>query len=529
MADATSSLVGDRYRLLEQLGRGGMGTVWRAVDELLLRQVAVKHVALPPELDDRDREAARARVIREAQAAARLSHPATVTVFDVVEDDGNVHIVMELVEAPSLAEQVARSGPMEVDRAARLGLALAAALDAAHRKEIVHRDVKPSNVMLLPSGAVKLADFGIASVKDHPSLTRTGQVIGSPSYMAPEQALGQPATPATDWWGLGATLYFALEGRPPFDRPGALPTLTAVVDEEPAPATRAGPLAPALTRLLAKEPSERPTARDLEGLLAPHTDPDRAGNEAEGQARSVLATALGRPPAAPPAASPPPPPSPPPLPSTPPDPPPAPARQPAPPVPPSTTTPRGLALVAAAIALLVVAALVARSGDGGGGGTQTPATPTTTASAPAVPAGWVTYTDPKVGYRVAHPAGWKVERLDATRTDITDPATGSYLRLDWTATPGPSPEGAWSSLSRSFGSRHDAYQEIRIEPTTYKGFDAALWEYAYSSGGARLHAANLGLVTATHGFALNFQTPEDRWASSQPLFETFKASFEVPR
>jgi hypothetical protein len=148
----------------------------------------------------------------------------------------------------------------------------------------------------------------------------------------------------------------------------------------------------------------------------------------------------------------------------------------------------------------------------------------TTAAPEGAPPGWVTYTDPKVGYRIAHPPGWRVTPLDGTRTDITDPGTGTYLRVDWTDKPGPSPEGAWESLSRSFGARHEAYQEIRIEPTTYKGFDAALWEYAYTSGGARLHAVNLGMVTGRYGFALNFQAAESRWAE----FEAFKASFQVP-
>lgn len=226
-----------------------------------------------------------------------------------------------------------------------------------------------------------------------------------------------------------------------------------------------------------------------------------------------------------------------------------PARRPAPPPvspAPSAASGRSPSRGPAIAALLVVVALLAgavawassRGGDGAGpaepttttagaGSTTAPGAPATSASA-GVPGDWVAYTDAKVGYRIAHPPGWTVKALDATRTDITDPATGTYLRVDWTATPGPSPEGAWAALSKSFGSRHEAYQEIRIEPTTYKGLDAAEWEYAYSARGARLHAVNLGTVTPTHGFALNFQAPEDRWASSQPLFEAFKASFQPP-
>ena len=498
LEEIAQRVVGGRYRLLEPLGRGGMGTVWRALDELLRREVAVKHVALPPGLEGPERGAVRERVMREARAAAKLNHPASVTVFDVLEDHGSVYIVMELLDAPTLAEVVQRRGRLRPEEAARLGLELVGALDAAHRLGIVHRDVKPSNVMMLATGAVKLTDFGIASVKDHPSLTGTGQVIGSPSYMAPEQALGQQSGPETDWWGLGATLYFAMEGRPPFERPGTLPTLTAVVNDEPAPAEQAGPMAPVLRRLLTKEPSQRPGAQELRKLLRP------------------LAAAAG--PGAPV---------------------PEPAAPPATPM--SGRSPsRGPAMAAlVVVALLAGAVAWASSRGGGAGGTAGPTTargPVTTAPAgpeppsasAGVPGDWVTYTDPKVGYRVAHPPGWTVKALDGTRTDITDPTTGSYLRVDWTATPGPSPEGAWASLSKSFGSRHEAYQEIRIDPTTYKGFDAAAWEYAYSARGARLHAVNLGMVTPTHGLALNFQTPEERWASSQPLFEAFKASFQPP-
>ncbi|MGI8686362.1 MAG: protein kinase domain-containing protein [Acidimicrobiales bacterium] len=556
--ETTDRVVGGRYRLLEALGRGGMGTVWRAVDGLLKREVAVKHAELPLGLDGRERAAVRQRVMREAQAAARLSHHASVTVFDVLEEDGSVYIVMELVDAANLSERVDSRGPLTAAEAAQLGLELVGALEAAHRQGIVHRDVKPSNVML-PPGAVKLADFGIASVKDHPSLTSTGQVLGSPSYMAPEQALGQPIGPEADWWGLGATLYFAVEGRPPFERPGALPTLTAVVSDSPAATTNAGALAPVLERLLAKEPAQRPGASELRRLLSPIA---AAAPPAPGPPVAAAPPATSPPAAAgPPATSPPVTagapatsryaPTGPPAPAavrrpaatadepvrT--DPPPAP-RPPAarPDRPPSGDPDRRRAQRSMLGALLLVAVLLAaavwsrsRGDDGPPQAGQSERTATSATTAPAgdgVPADWVTYTDPKVGYRVDHPPGWKVRPLDATRTDITDPATGSYLRVDWTATPGPSPEGAWEALSQSFGSRHEAYQEIAIEPTTYNGFDAATWEYAYTARGARLHAVNLGLVTGTHGFALNFQTPEDRWASSQPLFAAFKASFRPP-
>lgn len=530
--ETASRVVGGRYSLSDQLGRGGMGTVWRAVDGLLQREVAVKHVALPPGLDGPERAAVRDRVMREAQAAARLSHQTSVTVFDVLEDDGSVYIVMELVDCANLAELVESRGPLTPPRAAQLGLELVGALEAAHRRGIVHRDVKPSNVMMLPTGAVKLTDFGIASVKDHPSLTSTGQVLGSPSYMAPEQALGQRSGPEADWWGLGATLYFALEGRPPFERPGALPTLTAVVNESPAPTTNAGAMAPVLARLLAKEPGQRPGAPELRRLLRPLAAPAPAPPEPEPATPTAPQRRVEP---VPPAPAPPEPPSEPPE-----------LQRRVGPVRPTAAgrgptgrrrhRSQGPVIAGFVVVAILVAGIVAWSGSNDD---RSPATTPTTAASPGpsaapaapaapVPADWVTYTDPKVGYRISYPAGWQVRPLDGTRTDITDPATGSYLRVDWTATPGPSPEGAWESLSKSFGSRQKAYQEIAIEPTTYKGFDAAAWEYAYTARGARLHAVNLGMVTGDYGFALNFQTSEERWSSSQPLFDAFKASFQVP-
>ena len=558
--ETAQRLVGGRYTLLEPLGQGGMGTVWRARDELLRREVAVKHVTLPPAVEGADPPALRQRVMREAQAAARLSHPGSVTVFDVLEDAGSVHIVMELLDAETLAETVDSRGPLEVHEAARIGLELVGALDTAHRLGIVHRDVKPGNVMLLRNGGIKLADFGIARVQDDPGLTGTGQVIGSPSYMAPEQAMDGTVGPAADWWGLGATLYYAVEGRPPFERAGALPTLTAVVNDDPSPAERAGPLAPLLGRLLAKDPALRPDASELRARLRALAEPEEAtrstwattvGDE-DGPAREDGTTRVDSapPPVAPPLVARPP--------VAPTAPPPAPAPAPAPPPPGRTRRDpaparhpgagggrpgRGLAVAALLAGVALLVALLGwtaspsddREETAAGETTETTGTPETTgagsprtAATEAAPGDWVTYTDPKVGYRIAHPPGWQVKPLDGTRTDITDPATGTYLRVDWTDTPGPSPEGAWEGLSRSFGARHEAYEEIRIDPTTYKGFDAAVWEYEYTSGGARLHAVNLGMVTGRYGFALNFQAAESRWDESQDEFEAFKASFQVP-
>jgi eukaryotic-like serine/threonine-protein kinase len=264
---APERVVADRYVLKAPLGRGGMGVVWHAHDTVLGRAVAVKEVVFPPTMPDDERRAAHARVLREARAAARLNHPGAVTLYDVVQDQGHPFIVMELVPATTLADLVRTEGPLEPWRAAELGGQLVGALEAAHRAGIVHRDVKPGNVMVGEDGGVKLADFGVASLQGDPQLTATGLVIGSPAYMAPEQAAGEPSGPPADFWALGATMYFAVEGEPPFEKASSIATLAAVVNDDPRPMRRAGPLAPVIAALLVKDPAARPSGPQLRAQL----------------------------------------------------------------------------------------------------------------------------------------------------------------------------------------------------------------------------------------------------------------------
>jgi hypothetical protein len=277
-ASADRRPVAGRYVLGGPLGRGGMGTVWRADDLLLGRPVAVKEVELPGGPPGPDRDALRERALREARAAARLNHPGAVTLHDVVEADGRLFLVMELVEAPTLGELVERSGPLPPAAAARVGLELLAALEAAHRAGIVHHDVKPANVMVTADGRVKLADFGIASLQDDTQRTlgvagagdrALTAAFGSLPYVAPEQAGDRPAGPAADLWALGATLWFAVEGAAPFRRPTPAATLAAILHDPPARPWRAGPLEPVLLALLAKDPAGRPSAVELRRLLEP--------------------------------------------------------------------------------------------------------------------------------------------------------------------------------------------------------------------------------------------------------------------
>jgi serine/threonine protein kinase len=255
-------LVSGRYRLGSVIGRGGMGAVWSAYDELLHRQVAVKEVLPSPELTPEQRDEARLRTMREARAAARLTHPSAVTVYDVVEDDGRPWIVMELLTQRTLADVLATDGPLPPAVVVRIGLDLLDALRTAHRAGVLHRDVKPANVMFTDGGRAVLTDFGIATVEDDPTLTATGMVLGSPQYMSPERARGDRPTAAADLWSLGATLFAAVEGQPPFRREGQLATLHAVITEQPPHAVHAGPLEPFIARLLTPDPLDRPTAAE---------------------------------------------------------------------------------------------------------------------------------------------------------------------------------------------------------------------------------------------------------------------------
>ncbi|MFC7590905.1 serine/threonine-protein kinase [Nonomuraea antimicrobica] len=264
------TLLAGRYHLLTQLGRGGMGTVWRAMDELLQQEVAVKEVRLPPDLDEAERAELAGRTMREARAAAALrAHPSIVTVHDVVLDDGRPWIVMELVRGRSLDRVIRDDGPLPPPRVAEIGLRMIDALAAAHASGILHRDVKPANVMLTDDGRVLLTDFGIATIAGDAAITQTGLLTGSPGYIAPERLRGEDDGPLADLWALGATLYAAVEGSPPFARPNEAAVLAAVLMQEPAPYRLAGPLAPVLAAILDKDPATRcPPAEAVERLAA---------------------------------------------------------------------------------------------------------------------------------------------------------------------------------------------------------------------------------------------------------------------
>ncbi|GLW64882.1 hypothetical protein Arub01_31260 [Actinomadura rubrobrunea] len=260
-------MLAERYRLDDLIGRGGMGAVWRSWDAMLDRWVAVKEVSPPDGLSEADVALLHERVLREARAAARLDHPAIVPVHDVIIADGRPWIVMKLVNGRSLDQVVRENGPLPPERVARIGVQVLDALRAAHAQGVLHRDVTPRNVLLSEDGRALLTDFGIAAVSGTTRLTQTGELVGSPGYMAPERLRGDVGGPESDLWSLGATLYKAVEGEPAYRADELAALVGAVLTQEPAPMRRAGQLAPLVMSLLARDPAHRPSAEQARAEL----------------------------------------------------------------------------------------------------------------------------------------------------------------------------------------------------------------------------------------------------------------------
>jgi serine/threonine protein kinase len=295
-------LVAGRYRLIRPLGRGGMGAVWLGEDQLAGRQVAVKELRPPAGVSEAEQDVFRRRALAEARSAARLTHPNAVTLYDVIPAspaDDAVYLIMEYVDGAALGQVIEREGPLSEPRAAGIALQMLSILDAAHALGIVHRDIKPANIMITAAGQVKLADFGIAHTVGGTRLTGSG-VIGTPSYMAPEQLQGLDITPAVDLWALGATLYDAVAGHNPFDRQTTAATFHAILMADLPSAPCGPPLAPVITGLLVRDPAQRMTTQQARALLTgpavppppgPPTSPGQVW--APGPGRTAIATSPG--------------------------------------------------------------------------------------------------------------------------------------------------------------------------------------------------------------------------------------------
>ncbi|MFJ5261397.1 serine/threonine-protein kinase [Streptomyces sp. NPDC088387] len=273
---ADGRVIAGRYRLETVLGRGGMGVVWQATDELLGRRVAVKELEVDSSLSPDRARVQRERILREARTVARLHHPHLIVVHDVVEHAERPYLVMELIDGGSLADRIAADGPVDAREAARIGVALLDALRTAHAEGVLHRDIKPANVLMESgTGRVVLTDFGVAQVAGASTLTESGTFVGSPEYTSPERMSGAGTGPASDLWSLGALLCAAVSGESPFQRASVGGTLNAVVSGDIRMPEQLGPLLPVVRRLLERDPARRLDAADAERLLRAYLDTGR--------------------------------------------------------------------------------------------------------------------------------------------------------------------------------------------------------------------------------------------------------------
>ena len=561
-----------------------MGTVWAGRDELLQRDVAVKEVVPPVALDDPLRAQAGERTMREARAAARILSRSAVTVFDVVEQDGRPWIVMELLSGRTLDDVLREQGPLPPAVVARIGLGVLDALNAAHEVGILHRDVKPANVMFRDAddlSSVVLSDFGIAHFDGDTALTQTGILLGSPAYLAPERARGDVAGPPSDLWALGVTLFAAVEGVSPFLRHGPLESLNAVMADELPPYEHAGPLIPVLNGLLERDPARRMdviTARVLLTEIVERAQPAPAS--------TVPMTAPPSPTLAAPNSGPLPPATPPRGPVTPPSGPwatattppagprrasgpetgpdgrplaaragyrQAPARpagpsgpaggppgsgtaaMPAPRRPEGSRGPRTLLLGAVALVLagaLVAVPLIMRGRNDPGGkpsqasnGQAAQAATKTKQCEPAadgLPKGSYAYKGPG-GFDIAVPIGWGWRRKSGDIYLSPKGDSGRSVKIEATKDPKADPYQDWVAQEKSAAQQIDGYKKISVEPLDCDGVKAADWEFTSDDG----HVLNRNLLFSdSQGYVLTLSSPEDSWEKDLATFTTMAATFK---
>ncbi|MFI2202390.1 protein kinase [Streptomyces sp. NPDC020192] len=513
-------VIAGRYRLEARIGRGGMGVVWRASDQLLGRLVAVKELLPDDSLPDDDTRRRRDRTFREARAVAQLRHPHIIVVHDVVEQDERPYLVMELVEGGSLADRIARDGPADAAEAARIGIALLSAVHTAHEAGVLHRDIKPANVLIESgTGRVVLTDFGIAQVAGATTLTETGSFVGSPEYTAPERMSGVRTGPESDLWSIGALLCTALSGASPFRRDSIGGILHAVVAAEIRPPAEAEPLLPVVRGLLERDPDRRLGAADAEQMLLAYLEtgrtpeaPGTAGTAGGGRGhhrigggrttrsgaaggRTGSRTAGGRtesrtPPGAAAPYSP-----------TQPDLPHGTSLPPAESAPPAGSPPRaatrGVLIAAVLVAALagagVSAALLLRGDDAGGGGSPggTATSPATgTGTSPVSPSPRPTDTNSRTapsGYRTARdPAGFSLavpgdftRSPQGERVFYLSPGETFRLGIKVTVAQPGGPQGAMERSAAEGPHTNPGYHDGRITRTTHAGHPAALWEFTW--------------------------------------------------
>ncbi|MGW1541084.1 serine/threonine-protein kinase [Streptomyces sp. NPDC002309] len=521
-------LVGGRYRLSDAIGSGGMGRVWRAHDEVLHRVVAIKELTAALYVSESDRAVLLARTRAEARAAARINHSAVVTVHDVLEHDGRPWIVMELVEGRSLADAVKAQGRLEPAEAARIGLWVLRALRAAHTAKVLHRDVKPGNVLLADDGRVLLTDFGIAQIDGDTTITRTGEVVGSVDYLAPERVRGHDPGPASDLWALGATLYTAVEGTSPFRRTSPLSTMQAVVEEHPSEPRHAGALGPVITALLRKEPARRPSSEEAERLLAEVADGGRP------QVTEVLV-----PPARQPETGP--------------------VRQetrehsrPHPLDTPTAAVPsrrrRRLRTLALVVAMAAVAggagAVLVKQRDEGGSpagaapSVSSPATPSGTqepqespAPQESVPAGWVRKDDP-AGFSLSLPDdSWQRTVYgvdgDLTQIDYTPDGGTRLIRIAIDKSPDFDDSYEHQRDLEEQVQRLAQYERVTMERKTYRDREGALWEYTWTAlesdpgeyAGPRRAIDQMYMTRDGVEYAIYMSAPAADWETTREQFD----------
>ncbi|MET9831278.1 serine/threonine-protein kinase [Streptomyces sp. NPDC006385] len=530
-------LVSGRYRLADAIGSGGMGRVWRAHDEVLHRAVAIKELTAALYVSESDLERLLARTRAEARAAARINHSAVVTVHDVLEHDGRPWIVMELVEGHSLADAVKERGRVEPAEAARIGLWVLRALRAAHTAGVLHRDVKPGNVLLSEEdGRVLLTDFGIAQIEGDTTITRTGEVVGSVDYLAPERVRGHDPGPASDLWALGATLYTAVEGRSPFRRTSPLGTMQAVVEEEAAEPQSAGPLAPVITALLRKDPAMRPDAAEAEQMLAEAAEgrrpngaqafvPTQHGSYGQQGRHEQPQTGVTRPhPAAVTHVG-------------------------------SSAAPpkkrrrlRAVALVVAVAAIIGAGTAVAwrEWNSGNGSSAQSSNSSSGVSTSPtegpqgAVPAGWKQYDDP-AGFSLYLPEGWErsvsIKNKDGLQQIDYSPDKGKHLvrvAVD-TAPDFRTSYEHMRNLDQLVSRRLQDYKRLSLKEELFRDLPGVRWEYTWNALAkdsphyfpGPYRAIDIGYM-ASDGteYAIYAASPTVDWATTRKHFDWILRSFQ---